>query len=107
MLYGAERRADRRGTPFDLDLSDIQIPARCPIDGEPIVRGDGVATNRSPSLDCLDPALGYVKGNVSVISLLWNRRKDDMTPDDLRLLLRYMTRQSESFPEHCVLAFGG
>jgi hypothetical protein len=36
------------------------------------------------------PSLGYVPGNIRVISMRANRIKTDATADELRAVLRYM-----------------
>ena len=80
---GLKRRAEADGLPFDLDPTDITIPARCPVFGWPLVIGEGASQNASPSLDKLDPAKGYVRRNVWVISHLANRIKNNATLEQL------------------------
>ncbi|QCQ99992.1 hypothetical protein E7T10_01060 [Brevundimonas sp. SGAir0440] len=63
----ARQRAARRGLPFDLDVSDVIVPSICPALGVPLVVGE-MRSPYSPSLDCIRPALGYVRGNTRVIS---------------------------------------
>lgn len=50
---------------------------------------DGSRRDRKPSLDRVVPSLGYVKGNVRVISFRANRIKSDATADELRAVLSY------------------
>ncbi len=96
MLSCARERSRTQGVPYDLDRSDIAIPERCPILGIPIVlfderfgrRCDGLAT-----LDRIEPAKGYVKGNVWVISHRANRLKADASLDELRALVRALEEQ--------------
>lgn len=83
-IYGAAKaRAKRRGLPFDIELSDIQIPSHCPILGIPLysVVGCGMgsikARNNSPSIDRIDNEKGYVKGNTIIISMRANNLKSD------------------------------
>lgn len=72
----ARRRALRHGIDFDLPKSAIVIPDRCPVLGIHLaVSGQRSAT--SPSLDRIEPTLGYVVGNVRVISDRANRIKGD------------------------------
>ena len=40
-----------------------------------------------PSLDRIIPARGYKVGNVQWLCMRCNRRKDDMTSDDMKLML--------------------
>ena len=44
----------------------------------------------SPSFDCFMPALGYVRGNVSVMSWRANHLKNDATSDELRAVADWM-----------------
>ncbi len=63
---------------------DFQIPKVCPLRGVPLSVGSGQHTDDSPTLDRKDPRLGYVKGNVWVISHKANRLKGDFTPNELK-----------------------
>lgn len=83
-------RAKERRLPFDLEPSDLVLPERCPILGTPLVIGRDEGRNDSPSVDRLVPELGYVKGNVQVISDRANRLKQDATVAELRAIISYM-----------------
>jgi hypothetical protein len=84
LLARARHRAKTDGLPFDLHLADIVIPETCPILGVPLARQAGsCAGPNSPSLDRIIPALGYVKGNVQVISHKANSLKRDGTLAEL------------------------
>lgn len=85
MLRSAKHRAKRAGLPFDLVREDIVIPEVCPVLGMPLVcnAGTGSARQDSPSLDKIIPELGYVKGNIQVISYLANVMKHDATPSQM------------------------
>lgn len=93
LYYNAKRRAKAKGLPFNLDREDIIIPTHCPVLGIPLMvnknpeskTGDG-----SPSLDRLIPELGYVKGNVVVMSHKANRMKSNATLDELKLLVKFL-----------------
>lgn len=76
ILRDIRARCKRSGLPFDLQPSDIAVPDRCPITGEPFVFGH-VGHPQSPSVDRRDPALGYICGNVAVISRRANTIKSD------------------------------
>lgn len=91
LLNQIRGRARRAGIPCDLTLEDIVIPEVCPVLGIPLVRGKGHSHAGSPSFDRFDPKLGYVKGNVRVISYRANTIKSDATVDELRRVLAYMT----------------
>lgn len=97
-LYNkAKSRAKELGRTFTIALEDIQIPTACPILDIPLFHGTGKVCNNSPVLDRIDNALGYVKGNVCVISHRANLLKSDLSLAQIRKLLYYMeeTRMSE------------
>lgn len=84
LLVGARNRAKRLGLAFNLDITDVSVPTVCPILGIPLfVSQTKSVCHNSPTLDRIDPSLGYTKGNVVVISSRANRMKQDCTPDML------------------------
>lgn len=90
-LHGnARRRAKNQNIPFSIDIEDIHIPEVCPILNIPIVIGTGKISKQSPTLDKIIPELGYVKGNIAVISAKANALKSDMRIEDVERLLQYM-----------------
>lgn len=93
MIYGAKQRAQRKNLPFDLTPTDIQIPDRCPVLGIPLEfshTGTGGITDNSPSLDRIKPELGYVKGNVAVISKRANTIKSFGSIEEHQKVIDYM-----------------
>ncbi len=82
LLYGARQRAAKSGLGFDLELSDIVVPRKCPWLGIEIRPGGGKKPS-SPSLDRVDNAKGYVKGNVEVVSWRANNLKATATLDEM------------------------
>lgn len=70
----ARDRAKKSGIPFTITMDDLYCPPACPVLYRPWGRGDA-----RPSLDRLVPRLGYVPGNVRVISLRANVLKSDGT----------------------------
>lgn len=85
MLSAARSRAKKRGITCTITLEDITIPECCPVLGIPLQKHYGVQGGRhdSPALDRITPALGYVPGNVQVLSSLANIMKSDATPEHL------------------------
>lgn len=92
MLYSAANRAKKQGVPFSLTADDIEIPERCPVLDIPMAHGDGKAGPNSPSLDKLVPILGYVPGNIRVISARANMLKNDATVEEMERVLEYLRR---------------
>lgn len=78
IIHGqARQRAIRDGLEFNLELSDIVIPETCPVLGIELKRSEGRQgpTDNSPTLDRIHPKIGYIKGNVIIISGLANKIK--------------------------------
>lgn len=90
MLRHARNRADKAGVPFNIVADDIIIPTHCPVLGIEIYSGLSGHKDNTPSLDRLKPALGYVAGNIAVISLRANRLKSDGTLAEHERLLIWM-----------------
>lgn len=89
----ARQRASQNSIPFDIERSDIVIPACCPLLGLPLQRGgSGRVKYNSPSLDRIHNDRGYVKGNVWVISHRANHLKSNATLEELELLTTNLRR---------------
>lgn len=82
-------RAKKNNIDFNLDESDIVIPSKCPvlnIDIHKEHRGKGGKKgpqSNSPSVDRIDNAKGYVKGNIQIISIKANVMKNSASPEEL------------------------
>lgn len=88
MIYRVKSRAKKAGIAFDIDISDIVIPAICPVLGIALTPHEGRGYHpASPSLDRIKPRLGYTKGNVRVISARANLLKSDASLNELRRVL--------------------
>lgn len=84
LWYGARQRAAKAGLPFTITPADIVIPTHCPVFGVPLVVEKNRARPWSPSVDRIIPTLGYVPGNIAVISWRANNLKRDATAEELR-----------------------
>ena len=84
-LKDAKKRATQLNVPFNLVLEDIPQETHCKYLDIPlrITVNQGQIID-SPSLDRIIPALGYVKGNVQVISKLANLMKNCATEEQLK-----------------------
>lgn len=89
LVNWARQRARAANAPCTISHEDVIIPDVCPVLGMPLSRGDGKATAQSPTLDRIIPSLGYVPGNVEVISMQANCMKRDATPEELLRFCRY------------------
>jgi hypothetical protein len=80
----------KNNIPFNLQEKDIIIPECCPVFGIKLEFNEGKFSDNSPSVDRLKPELGYIKGNIRVISYKANRLKSDAKIDDLEKVIEYM-----------------
>lgn len=87
LLERAKERARRLNIPYELQPGDITLPTVCPVLGIPLVVG-GRRSPQSPSLDRIKPHLGYVPGNVRVVSNQANCLKGDKDLAELDRLAR-------------------
>lgn len=92
MFRAAKARAKKRGLKFNIGISDIIIPERCPVLGIKLefAIGRNHQEDFSPTLDRFDNNLGYIKGNVQVISSKANRIKTDATAEEVRKVADWM-----------------
>ena len=87
MAKGARRRAKKSGIPYTITKEDVLEVAEgvdfCPFLGIPLDwnysdDGNGKTSYFSPSLDRIDNSKGYEKGNIRVVSWLFNTTKRDV-----------------------------
>lgn len=81
--------AKKRQIEFDLTLTDINqlsFPLTCPILDIPLKYHKGSVQDDSYSIDRIDNTLGYVSGNLQVISYKANRAKNNLTEEELKRL---------------------
>lgn len=92
LLSSARDRARKRGIPFSLTVEDIVIPTHCPILNIPLTRNLGAhgGTSSSASVDRIIPELGYVRGNIQVISLLANNMKSSASVEQLKQFAKWV-----------------
>lgn len=90
-LYkAAKQRATREGITFEISVDDIVVPTHCPVLGIPLKHNEGTLGPDSPSLDKVIPELGYVPGNVAVISHRANLIKDKYSYEDLNAVVEWL-----------------
>ena len=89
MYFQAKRRAANKDLPFNITRQDIAdvwpkddyCPAlRIPLK---IKGGNKISTDNSPNLDRVIPILGYVKGNIAVVSKLANSIMSSARPSEV------------------------
>jgi hypothetical protein len=96
MRRDAKRRSIKFNVPFDMTVEDILavFGNRCPVFGT-LFSFEG--TDWSPTLDRFEGSLGYVRGNVCVISRLANQMKSSGDPEQARMIASWMAQRSTKF----------
>ncbi len=97
LLRLARRRSAEKGLPCSITEDDIVIPDVCPVLGIQLFRAKTGfrypkfgGKDNSPSLDKIVPELGYVPGNVAVISWRANSIKTNATLEELEKLVVWL-----------------
>jgi hypothetical protein len=93
LINSAKARAIENGRPFSIKSEDITIPNVCPVLGIPIDpsrKGNGKASDNSPTIDRIDSSKGYTVGNIHVISFRANMLKSNATRDELKKILQFL-----------------
>lgn len=101
LLHGARKRAKAQGLPCTITEEDIIIPQYCPYLGTELETSSPRGSSRSNvySLDKIIPELGYVPGNIEVISHLANTMKSNATEEQL---VRFATTIINRYPQGTV-----
>jgi len=86
----AKKRAKLNNLDFDIELLDIIVPKFCPVLGLKLEPANHHANNNSPTLDRINSKLGYVKGNIRVISWRANKLKNDGVLEEFECIVKYM-----------------
>lgn len=91
MLQRCKSRALLKGLEYNLTIDDISIPEVCPVLLVPFDTSNDFA----PSVDRINSQLGYIKGNVQIMSNKANRMKSDATIAELHLFAKWVERVCE------------
>lgn len=94
MYHNAKNRAKRKGLKFDLtkDYLNSIMTDKCPVLGIQLEFG-GHNRETSPSLDRIIPELGYVKGNVVIISNKANAIKNSASVSEILQVAQWLEEQ--------------
>jgi translation initiation factor 2B subunit (eIF-2B alpha/beta/delta family) len=93
LLYNARARAKKYGIPFSITVEDIVIPEICPILKISLTVSKSKVSPNSPTIDKIVPELGYVKGNIQVISHRANMMKSDASIEELKLFSKWIENE--------------
>lgn len=96
MLERARERAKGKGIECTITVDDINLPELCPILEIPLKPGDQYDYMSSYSLDRIDNTLGYVPGNIRVISTLANMMKNCATKEQLKTFVKNINNYLEN-----------
>jgi hypothetical protein len=94
----AKRRSKKKGIQFTIKVTDILIPDFCPLLNIPISKMWGNVTENNfnrfnkPSLDRIDPRIGYTPENIIVMSYRANMIKGDGFPDEHRKIADFLIK---------------
>lgn len=92
MIATAKHRAKVKGVPFSITSDDFDIPEYCPVLRIKLETSVGMASDNSPSLDRIIPSLGYVPGNIQVISKLANSMKTNASVEHMLLFAEWVNK---------------
>lgn len=92
LVRAAKARAKKKGIPFDITIEDFTLPEKCPLLEIPLTVGYGSSQENSYSLDKIIPEVGYIKGNVWVISNKANMIKSNASLKELQLLTKNLEK---------------
>lgn len=97
MYVDAKKRAKKSKLPFNIELSDIIIPEYCPVFPHiKLQQNKNYPEYNSPSIDKLVPSLGYVKGNITIISQRANFIKRDASLEELKQITYWLEKELKS-----------
>jgi hypothetical protein len=94
LYWNARKRAQAKMLEFTITEADVEAAWPedhcCPILGLPLERGIVISKETSATIDRIDPDVGYVPGNIAIISLRANRAKGSMRAGELEAIARWM-----------------
>jgi len=95
LLNECRYRSKKNGIEFSITKDDLVLSGTCPCcDGEMRAKtvADGINGPRdfSPSIDRIDPNLGYTADNVALICWRCNSLKKDASVQELKKIIKWM-----------------
>lgn len=93
LMAGARHSAKRRGLEFSISEADLDIVAVCPVLGIELdwtYGGKAKVKGNCPSIDRVDNSVGYIPGNVFIISFRANSLKSNATLQELEAIATYI-----------------
>lgn len=97
ILWSSKQRAKHYNIAFDLVESDLLCPTHCSYLGLELHYLAGkVRADNTASLDRIIPEVGYIKGNVEIISDLANHMKNSATKEQLIFFAKEVLKRYDS-----------
>lgn len=97
ILNRAYENAKRRNLDFDLTIDDIVVPEKCPFLGCDLIFEYDKSLSVPPAnyytVDRINSELGYIKGNIQVLSWRANTMKSNATEEELISFSKGVLRQ--------------
>lgn len=85
LLSRCRKRARNKGISYDPCINNLIIPTHCPYLNIELDYECDTYNKNMASIDRIDPELGYVEGNVQIVSMLANQMKSHATKEELVL----------------------
>ena len=92
LLKHLQASAKKRKLDFNLterDLIELSWPITCPLLKVKLNYNAKGYDPYAPSVDRLDSELGYVSGNIQIVSVKGNRSKNNLTDAELRQMAKF------------------
>jgi hypothetical protein len=90
-------RAIRNSIDFNIEISDIIIPKKCPVLGIPLKMNSGSPGDDSATIDRINPNKGYIKGNIVVISHRANKIKSNASCKEIYKTYKWLKKLNENY----------
>ncbi len=98
IIKGAKSRALKRNIPFSITEDDIVLPKYCPVLGIELMSNIGTGSggrDNSYSIDRIIPELGYIPGNIQILSHKANSMKFNASPKELVMFAKWVLKNYE------------
>lgn len=96
LLAAVKHRAKKKGLEFNLTIDDIVIPNFCPKTGIPLLIHNNSENSKqkyidTPSVDRINPNLGYVKDNIQIVCYWYNIAKLTFSDEEMLNMCKRVT----------------
>ena len=96
LVYSTRQTARAKQIEHSISVNDVEQPEFCPLTG---IKIDWTYSGRhmaNPSIDRIDPDVGYIPGNVEVMSCLGNVMKSKATREQLIFFAKEILKRYEN-----------